>query len=85
MKGVHGPMSSANSADDDPLARPFDRLSRYDLVLAVVPLGFVLAALVGRILALSASGTLVLGSAVGLVAVVDALFLSPPTGRSGGS
>lgn len=78
-------MSSANSADDRPVAQSFDRLSRYDLVLAVVPLGFVLAALVGRILALSASGTLVLGSAIGLLAVVDALFLSPPTGRSGGS
>lgn len=77
-------MSSPNSADDT-FAQSFDRLSRYDLVLAVVPLGFVLAALVGRILALSASGTLVLGSAIGLLAVVDALFLSPPTGRSGGS
>jgi hypothetical protein len=78
-------MSSANSADDDSLARPFDRLSRYDLVLAVVPVGFLLAALVGRILSLSASGTLALGSAVGLVAVLDALFLSPPTRRNGGS
>jgi len=77
-------MSSANGADR-PRARPFDRLSRDDLVLAVVPLGFVLAALVGRILALSPSATLALGSAVGLVAVVDALFLSPPTRRGGGS
>jgi len=72
-------MSSANSTDDTPVARPFDRLSRYDLVLAVVPIGFVLAALVGRLLSLSASGTLALGSAVGLLAVLDALFLSPPS------
>ncbi len=76
-------MSSANSADDTPVARPFDRLSRYDLVLSIVPIGFVLAALVGRILSLSASGTLALGAAVGLLAVVDALFLSPPTDRRG--
>jgi len=78
-------MSSANSADDRPATRPFDRLTRYDIVLAVVPLGFVLAALVGRILSLSASETLALGAAVGLVAVVDALFLSPPTRRRDGS
>jgi len=75
-------MSSANGTDDT-FAQPFDRLSRYDLLLAVVPLGFVLAALVGRILSLSASATLALGSAVGLLAVVDALFLSPPTRADG--
>lgn len=85
MKGVNIPMSSANGADDRPLGGPFGRLSRYDLVLAVVPLGFVLAALVGRILSLSPSGVLALGSTVGLLAVVDALFRSPPTRRDGGS
>lgn len=70
-------MSSANRTDRPSTVRRPD-LSRYDLLLAFVPVAFVFAALVGRILSLSASGTLALGSLLGMLAVVDGLFLSPP-------
>ncbi len=70
-------MSSANSTDRSPSASQ-PTVSRYDLQLAVVPVAFAFAALVGRILSLSASGTLALGSLIGLLVVLDALFLSPP-------
>lgn len=52
--------------------------SRYDLVLAVIPAAFVAAVLVGSAAPVSFTTTAGIASAIGLLAVVDALFLNPP-------
>lgn len=56
--------------------------SRYDLVLAVIPTAFVVALLVENLLSVSARVALVSASVVGALAVLDALFLNPPTGSA---
>lgn len=57
----------------------FDGLSRYDLVLALVPLAFALTlsvhVLVGISLQLAVAG----GAVLGLAVLVDALFVNPPS------
>lgn len=55
--------------------------SRYDLVLAVVPFALALAAAAGLLSPLSLHATLAAGALVAALAVVDALFVSPPGGR----
>lgn len=52
--------------------------SRYDLVLAVVPLAFVGALAAGLLAPVSVHGALAAAALVGTVAVVDALFVNPP-------
>lgn len=59
------------------------QISRYDLVLAVIPAAFVAAVLVGSAASVSFTATTGAASAVGLLAVVDALFLNPPRESSG--
>lgn len=73
-------MTSRNRSDV--LGAFVDQLlaSRYDLVLAVIPTAFVVALLVGNLLSVSARVALVSASVVGALAVLDALFLNPPTG-----
>jgi len=53
-------------------------VSRYDLVLAIIPAALVCSLLVGRLLSLSPRTTLVAGAAVGLLAMIDGLFRHPP-------
>jgi hypothetical protein len=60
-------------------------LSRYDLVLAVVPLALALAAAAGLVSSLSLHATLAGGAVAAAVAVGDALFVSPPGGSRRGS
>lgn len=60
-------------------ARSFlSAISRYDLVLAVIPSVFVMAVLVGHLLSLSVQASIAVASLVGALAVVDALFVNPP-------
>lgn len=67
---------------------PFERLvsmaqaSYYDLVLAVIPSVFVLAVLVGHLLSVPARTAIAAAAAVAAVALVDALFVNPPTAGS---
>lgn len=60
-------------------------LSRYDLVLAVIPLAFLVALAVAHVGAAPFRSTLFAASIVGALALVDALFLNPPriSGRAG--
>lgn len=59
-------------------------LTRYDLVLAVIPVALVLTVGAAELFGLPNRAALVGGAVVGLVALVDALFLNPPTtGRPG--
>lgn len=71
--------------------RLYDRLrrgSRHDLVLAVIPVAFLLAALVATSPSVPASAAIAAASVVGGVAMLVALFLHPPrretTGRRRG-
>lgn len=52
--------------------------SRYDLVLAVIPLAFVFGVVVGEIGALALHDALLASSLVAGAAVADALFVNPP-------
>lgn len=53
-------------------------LSRYDVVLAVIPAAFLLAALASQLLPVAPRTMLVGAAAVGLLALVDAMFVNPP-------
>lgn len=74
-------------SDDTILARlerlaAFGRLlSRYDLLLAVIPVAFLCSLAAGTLLSVPTSNALALASAVGAMALVDALFLNPPRSR----
>jgi len=52
--------------------------TRYDLVLAVVPLAFVVALVAGLLSSIPTHGALAAAALVGTAAVVDALFVNPP-------
>lgn len=54
-------------------------LSRYDLVLVVIPLVLATSVLLGHLLSVPVEVTLAGASVVGTAALVDALFLNPPT------
>lgn len=53
-------------------------VSRYDLVLAVIPTAFLTALLTANLLALPARSTLVIAGFVSALVLIDALFLNPP-------
>ncbi len=61
--------------------RTVDRLrraSRYDLVLAVIPAAFILAALAGTSPSVPARTAVAAAAVVGGIAMFDGLFLNPP-------
>ena len=66
---------------DDPAAVP----SRYDLVLAVVPLAFLGGGLSSVVAGVPWETGVLGGATVGLIAVADALFVHPPESGRGGS
>jgi hypothetical protein len=53
-------------------------VTRYDLVLAIIPSAFIVALLAGHVLSLSMEASVVFASVVGVLALVDGLFLNPP-------
>lgn len=71
-------MRSESDAPTDDHGPFFDRLSRYDLVLLVVPLAFVVAALASAFVGVSTHSALTGAALVGAAAVVDGLFRRPP-------
>jgi len=58
-------------------------LSRYDLLLAVVPLAFAAMLTVHLIFDVPLRASLTGGAVIGAVVLADALYLNPPTSRSG--
>ncbi|ELY67978.1 hypothetical protein [Natrinema versiforme] len=54
-------------------------IDRYDLLLGLIPTGFVTAVLAGRLLDLPVETTLLWGVAVAAIALVDGLFVRPPS------
>jgi hypothetical protein len=55
-----------------------DRLSRYDLVLAVIPIGFLLVALASVTLSVPLRTLLPAWSLVGVLVLADGLYFNPP-------
>ena len=55
-------------------------VSRYDLVLAVIPAALLLSLLAGHLLSIPSRTALVAGAVVGLLAMMDGLFRNPPEG-----
>lgn len=56
-------------------------VTRYDLVLAIIPVALALSFLAGTFLSMPLRTAMLGGSAVSSLALVDAVFLHPP-GRS---
>ncbi|MFB6171745.1 MAG: hypothetical protein ABEJ23_04375 [Haloarculaceae archaeon] len=72
------------TSGDTVLRTVLDRLSalsRYDLLLAVVPIAFLCSLAVGQLLSLPPRHALASGAVVGALALVDGLFLNPPRDR----
>lgn len=67
----------------DRVRRPFAALSRYDLVLALVPIAFLLGGAASVAGAIPLRVGLAGAGALGALFVVDALFLNPPTTGTG--
>lgn len=55
-----------------------EALTRYDLVLAIIPTVFLVAVLVGQLLSIPTQVALAGAAVLGAFAVCDALFLNPP-------
>ncbi|MFB6119288.1 hypothetical protein [Halosegnis sp.] len=82
-------MSEPQSPSDRIVSRTVDgvtTVSRYDLVLAVVPVAFLLAVGGGLLSSVPLHAAMAVGSLVGAAAVADALFVTPPgeTGSKSG-
>lgn len=76
-------MTNAVRRPRKPFAVPTST-TRYDLALGLIPLAFVLAMTLGTVLGLSVQATLVSAALVGVVVLVDALYLNPPVERGSG-
>lgn len=73
------------STNDETATGTDDRrhLSRYDLVLAVIPAAFLLASVLGYLVSAPTHVAMAGATAVGLLALVDGMFLNPPQSGSG--
>jgi hypothetical protein len=59
-------------------------ISRYDLVLAIIPAALIGPALLASVLGMGLETGLLLGAVVGGAALLDAVLLNPPRGRRKG-
>lgn len=59
------------------------RLSRYDLVLVLIPAAFCFAAVASRLASVPTHVTLAGAATVGALALFDGLFVNPPRSGSG--
>ncbi|MFB6353731.1 MAG: hypothetical protein ABEJ92_06560 [Halobacteriales archaeon] len=73
-------MSRTGATTHGLFGRVARRTSRHDLVLVVIPAAFVAALMAGMASPVSLHGAVAAASVVGGIALVDALFLNPPTG-----
>jgi hypothetical protein len=69
---------SDNTRTDRLDSRTLPSLSRYDLVLALIPVAFLVSVVLGYLLSVPLRTTLTGASAVAALALLDALFLNPP-------
>lgn len=84
MSGVHGMSTEPKTRGPEEQYRNQSvrppAVSRYDLVLAVIPMAFLLTAVTSGVLGVSLPTALAGGSLLGVAVLADALFLNPPTG-----
>ena len=59
-------------------------MSRYDLVLAVIPAALIWPALLAHVLGIRLEVGLVFGAVVGVLALLDAVLFNPPRGPQAG-
>jgi hypothetical protein len=71
-------MATSNDPRTTTVERRRDGLSRYDLVLLVIPAAFLLAVVAAQVSSFALSTLLVPASAVSAAAVADGLFVNPP-------
>ncbi|MFB6084581.1 MAG: hypothetical protein ABEJ94_10085 [Halorientalis sp.] len=69
---------SDNSGSGRIGSQTLDSLSRYDLVLALVPVAFLVSVVLGNLLSVPFRTTLAGASAIGALTLLDALFVNPP-------
>lgn len=62
------------------LGRVSASIGRYDLLLAVIPLAFAVTTAASELLGVPIETAMVAASVVGVLALVDGLFLRPPNG-----
>ncbi len=74
-------MATSTSPRTAAVERTESGLSRYDLLLLVIPVPFLLALVASQVSSFGLSLLMGLASVVSAVAVADGLFLNPP-GRS---
>lgn len=67
----------------DRLRRMRDRLNHYDLLLAVIPISFVIASVVAGLTGISLEAGLIFAALLGALAVIDGLFVHPPSEPGG--
>lgn len=65
------------------LAEYWSTISRYDLLLGLIPTAFAVAFLTGRLFDLPFEATVLGGVAIASIAMLDGLFFRPPTGLQG--
>ncbi|MFC3957964.1 hypothetical protein [Halovivax cerinus] len=65
------------------LRRIVETTTRWDLLLAIIPMAFAGAATASTALGIPPEAGMTLASVVGSLALVDALFLRPPNGLQG--
>ncbi|SFR99104.1 hypothetical protein SAMN05216559_2155 [Halomicrobium zhouii] len=73
----------ASDIDDTAERTDVRRVSRYDLVLAVIPTAFLLAGIASLFVSAPTRVVLTGAAAVGLLALVDGMFVNPPRSGSG--
>lgn len=72
-------MATREHGDGRPDSNPTtSTLTRYDLVLAVIPSAFIVAVLLGHVFSLSVEASAAVASVVGALALLDGLFVHPP-------
>jgi hypothetical protein len=72
-------MSVSDDARSERIGRQtLSSLSRYDLVLALIPAAFLVSVVLSYLFAVPFRTTLAGASAVSAMALVDALFVNPP-------
>ena len=65
------------------LASLASSISRYDLLLAIIPLAFTVTVAIAGVIGLPVEIGIVAAGVVGLIVLLDGLFLRPPTGLQG--
>ena len=65
------------------ISRRIRRFSRYDLVLAVIPIAFLSTTIISEWLGVPLETAMIWASVIGILAMLDGLLLRPPTNPGG--